>query len=431
MKERGITKKLNRLIFLSLLSLAAFVMTNNTAFAAMVHTDAWDTGDLLEWSPAGANAEVSVETTGGNPGGYLKTRSTIPWSYGYQAGAYTEKTELSGDYGFAPLITVSVDLKFFDATNFSGAYLRFRYLDAHFNGWIKLLTASPPLNVWQTYTVTINPIWTDSEARSAGWLTDHDLDPTADPSQSFSITMGNVYHPQVRLRGDDNIEAGIDNFSLSAVIFHADFENDTIDSEPLSANAIGEIELLNSTANGNLMLVQGPTSGFNTNSLLIHREAQTGNSPIFRAWPVDVVQSPYYSPYTSGTYTITWSSLSEQANGDFGFAAAGTFGGYSAFTVNYVNDGRIVYQDGDFNQGTTSPGPYFVDTGVTYTPGVPNTFTAVLDLDNLAFNLYIDGLLVGSDRNFQNALFTDLGYFWLYPNLSIAKKSVKWLYSLV
>jgi len=63
--------------------------------------------------------------------------------------------------------------------------------------------------VWQTYTVTINPFWTDAQASAAGWIKDDS------PVQSFANTMSDVYRPEIRLQGSGYMLAGIDNFSLT------------------------------------------------------------------------------------------------------------------------------------------------------------------------------------------------------------------------
>jgi len=66
---------------------------------------------------------------------------------------------------------------------------------------------------WQTFSVGLNPGWTDTQARAAGWLMDSDVFGVS-PSASFQTTMSNVYSAEVRISGTGNVNAGIDNFSL-------------------------------------------------------------------------------------------------------------------------------------------------------------------------------------------------------------------------
>ena len=191
----------------------ALVMAHSTGFTATPHSDAWDTGDLLSWTPnvsppsPQCTDNVSLQTTGGNPGGYLHIQY-----YCSLGGATTAKTELSGNYGFAQQVTISIDLKFLSYTGDLEAFLRFRYQDGTYNGWRYLLAQNPTINVWQTYTITINPFWTDSEALAAGWVKDFDNSTVV----SFAQTVSNVFHPEIRLEGGSSVEAGIDNFILSS-----------------------------------------------------------------------------------------------------------------------------------------------------------------------------------------------------------------------
>jgi len=181
--------------------------------AAVSYTDGWDVaGDLAGWRANTAWTNVEVSDTGGNPSGYLFTESDgSPNPSTYYAGALTEKEEFTGDYGFAPTVQISVDLKVLeDTSGLSGVYLRFRYLDSTYNGWRYLLTNAPAIGEWVTYTVTVDPNWSDIEATSAGWVQE-------DSSVSFSETMEEVYTAEVRLEGTGPIFAGIDNFTVGAV----------------------------------------------------------------------------------------------------------------------------------------------------------------------------------------------------------------------
>jgi hypothetical protein len=208
-------KKRNLSMFLCLLiCAAAFVMVGGSVSAATPFHDGWDIpGDLAGW---GTNTEwtyVEVVDTGGNPGGYLYTRSEgSPGANIYYAGTATRKAEFSGNYGFAPLIKVSVDIKVLSTTsNLDRVDLRFRYHSAEYNGWRYLFSDDPILDEWCTYSVTFDPTWTDEEARSAGWVTDHDVNPSATPSLPFEVTMADVWSTEVRFEAYGAVYACIDN----------------------------------------------------------------------------------------------------------------------------------------------------------------------------------------------------------------------------
>jgi hypothetical protein len=191
-----------------------------------------------------------------------------------------------------------------------------------------------------------------------------------------------------------------------AVVFNADFNADTPGQAPnLSPPgfpASDYITLQNAQTGGNSMLVQGPvTPGFSSNSLRIVKAAIIGNSPIFEGHQVLAC-----GPYDTGVYTVTWSSLSEQNNNNFGFAALVDTSNLSAFIVNYSADGNIKFQDGS---------GVVVTTGIPYSANVPQTFSAVVDLNANArtFDLSIDGVQVGSARPFYDTLFSGVDrFFW-------------------
>lgn len=145
------------------------------------------------------------------------------------------------------------------------------------------------------------------------------------------------------------------------------------------------------------MLVQGPAGSLVTNSLRIAKQASIGNSPTFEGHP-----DPAFGPYTSGLYRVSWRSLAE-ATQHYGFAALVAPGNYSAFTVNYSLDGFLKYQDGT--------GAH--DTGIPFTPNTAQRFEALVDLDARTFDLSVDGVSVGTGRQFQHEQFTGIDrFFW-------------------
>ena len=183
-------------------------------------------------------------------------------------------------------------------------------------------------------------------------------------------------------------------------VFHADFNDDTAgqppNKKPAGPPPGDSITLKNDQTGKNSILVHGPGSGFTTNSLRIHKETGKGNSPVFEGRP-----DPRLGPYKSGTYTVTWQSLSEQSNGKNGFAAIVDPGSRSAFAVTYAPDGTIKFRDGT---GT-------INTGITYTANVPQTFQAIIDLDKKHFSLFIDEVRVGYSRHLQERKFKHIDRF--------------------
>jgi hypothetical protein len=198
--------KLKHLFFL--IALQLFI---SNGLAVFPHVEEWDSGTLAGWTANTTSSTVVYVLTGGNPNGYIETRGPSPGSF--DIGALTDIADFTGDYAAAGITGASVDLNF-ENGQFDAAWIRFRYLDSTQNGWLYPLTDTFTPDVWQTYFVNFNPAWTDLEARSAGWLTDDDVIPSADPSVSFALTMATVYTAEVRISGDVNLLAGIDNFAV-------------------------------------------------------------------------------------------------------------------------------------------------------------------------------------------------------------------------
>ena len=182
-------------------------------------------------------------------------------------------------------------------------------------------------------------------------------------------------------------------------LFHSGFDLDAIgaapSAAPLGPPAADGITLWNGSSGGNSILVQGPSASFPANSLRVAKAAGAGNSPIFEAH-----LDPAFGPYTSGRYRVSWRSLAEAAQ-HYGFAAVVAPGNYAAFTVNYSLAGVL-----DFRDGTG-----VVHTGVPYSPGVAQQLEALIDLDVRTFDLWVDGVRVGSARPFQHHGFTSVDRF--------------------
>ena len=180
------------------------------AQASAYYTETWDSGSLEGWTVNTAASNVAVVNSGGNPGGYLNSWGTGLVIGTFDIGAQTYKTIFTGDFSAKGIIGVSVDTKFISGS-FDGAWVRFRYQDAAYNGWVYPLTSTYQTN-WQTFSFSLNPGWTDTQARAAGWLSDNEV--FGVPSPSFQTTMSNVFNAEVRISGTGDVEAGIDNFSL-------------------------------------------------------------------------------------------------------------------------------------------------------------------------------------------------------------------------
>ena len=178
--------------------------------AAASYTETWDSGSLAGWTVNTIKSNVAVVNSGGNPGGYLYSWGTGLVIGTLDIGAQTTSNVFTGDYSAKGIIGVSVDTIFISGS-FDGAWVRFRYMDASQNGWVYPLTSTYQNN-WQTFSFSLNPGWTDTQARAAGWLSDTDV--FGVPSPSFQTTMSNVYSAEVRISGIGNLEVGIDNFSL-------------------------------------------------------------------------------------------------------------------------------------------------------------------------------------------------------------------------
>ena len=196
----------------SLIALASVFVIQGHLYAAAIYTETWDNGLLNNWTGNTTLTTVEAFGSGGNPNGWLFSSGDVSGSF--DIGALTEKAEFTGNFNDVPIIKVSTDISFISG-GFDAAWLRFRYNGASHNGWVYSLTDSFPVDGWNEYSVVFDPTWTDAEAYAAGWLTDVEaVSPTAHPSESFALTMSDVYTAEVRLSGEGFLEAGIDNFQM-------------------------------------------------------------------------------------------------------------------------------------------------------------------------------------------------------------------------
>lgn len=194
----------------TLISASVFLLAIGNALAVYAHVEDWEGGSLAGWTENTLSSVVVYVANGGNPDGHIQTRRA--GDLNFDIGALTDIPDFTGNYAAAGINGAAVDLSFITGA-FDAAWLRFRYQDATQNGWRYPLTNVFP-DTWQTYAVAFNPAWTDLQARAAGWITDDDVDPLANPSVSFAQTLANVYTVEVRLAGEGSLIAAIDNFAV-------------------------------------------------------------------------------------------------------------------------------------------------------------------------------------------------------------------------
>jgi hypothetical protein len=259
----------------------------------------------------------------------------------------------------------------------------------------------PPidLNPETTYVIQwINP--PGSSGTILSWLTA--TTDTYPRGQAFG-TGGSPISP-----ADDFLFATYALATVAQIIFHADFNDEDEGSEPQeSPPGAPDNDSISITpgvppvdcSETNFFRVEAGGGGFTSNSLHIHNDAGIGCSPIFRGLP-----DPAFAPYDSGVFTIMWRSSSGQSNGSFGFSTAESL---SAYTVNYNSDGRITYQDASTEAGGPS-----IDTGALYQANVPQTFESMIDMTTRTFSLWIDGVQVASNRDFQRSFNQLTSYFF-------------------
>ncbi len=184
-------------------AISILILTTSGSMATVVQDFEVDLGG---WTANTTSSTVSHETTGGNPDKRL--RSTNNPNTPALVGALNLGSEWTGDYLTKGVTGVDFDVKF-ERGIFTDGKLRVRYQSSLFNGWHFVFENSPPVNVWTTYSVMLNPNWTDIEATNAGWVQETS-------SSSFANTMGDAYSLEIRVSGtSERINLDIDNISLN------------------------------------------------------------------------------------------------------------------------------------------------------------------------------------------------------------------------
>lgn len=209
-------KRVETFYFLVASVVIIVLQTTNIFAASTNYTETWDNNSLAEWTANTYASNVAVESSGGNPNGYLLTWGTLwpdgPYGETFDIGAMTQCPVFTGDFSSAGVTGMSVDMRFISGT-FDWAWLRLRYKDASHNGWMYSLTDTFG-NTWQTYSVNFSPDWNDVEAEAAGWHPDNYWLSGSSDSNSWQETLSDVYYTEVRISGVNDVNAGIDNFSI-------------------------------------------------------------------------------------------------------------------------------------------------------------------------------------------------------------------------
>ncbi len=188
-------------------------------------SEGWDAGDVNGWQ-GGSGTVIGVVPSGGNPDGYLS---------GENAGLImimSSTPPFAGNYATGGIREISVDTQLLSGTSVVGPAIRLRK-DASSNGWFfNLADTITPDGLWHTYTVPVNPAWSDQDAENAGWQ------PMDSPVVvSFADTMASVgyliFWDNQSVTGDI---AGFDNVTLACPLFADSFESGNISGWSSSAN---------------------------------------------------------------------------------------------------------------------------------------------------------------------------------------------------
>lgn len=168
--------------------------------------------DAAGFVPNTTSSVVVWTDPGGNPGGHILTRKDLSPPV-FDIGALTTSPEFTGDYATDGITGAGVDLNYM-TDNVDAAWLRFRK-DVFTNGWrFPLTDVFAPTNTWMSYSFAFDPTWADADAVAAGWVTDNDIDPAANPSPPFADVMSSVGRAEVRIASEGSTIVGIDNFRL-------------------------------------------------------------------------------------------------------------------------------------------------------------------------------------------------------------------------
>jgi PEP-CTERM motif len=204
-----------RTLPLWLLVTLAMWITPASADPMSGYIERWDvSGDLAGWGPNTTITSTSVIDAGGNPNGYLlSSGDQTGLSPTFDIGAETSLPQVTGSY-LGSLWQISFDLLLISGS-FDQTWLR---LNDGQNGWLYSLGADLTSTDWQSFSLILDPSWSDVEAMAAGWLSHPNVHfPAAIASNPWTDTLSNVGSVEIRISNVGFGEAGIDNFRLAAV----------------------------------------------------------------------------------------------------------------------------------------------------------------------------------------------------------------------
>lgn len=187
-------------------------------------SEGWDKQVLNGWGGF-VGTVVTVESSGGNPNGYLKGANTG------QVGMITSASPWFGDWP-DDVRELVVDVQAFGAGDgVVGPYIRLRR-DAMTNGWLYEVGSVIPIDgQWHRFALPLNPLWTDQEAEANGWL----LIPGTE-EWNWAEVMASLQYLMVVVEGVTIDEwAGFDNIRRDCGLFADDFESGDMSAWSLAA----------------------------------------------------------------------------------------------------------------------------------------------------------------------------------------------------
>jgi len=170
-----------------------------------VYFEGWDGGTTAGWEPTNSASAVTAASSGGNPGGYLAIGGESNASV--WIGALTTLPDATGDYWTSGVGVATLDLQFVSGSHLQ-VMLRFSGAGGASDGW--LFSIRGPFETgdsWKQFVVEINSLWTDEDARNAGWIKEQD-------ALGFHETMADVHSVGIQVLAVGPADVRLDNFRL-------------------------------------------------------------------------------------------------------------------------------------------------------------------------------------------------------------------------
>jgi len=166
--------------------------------------ESFETG-LAGWQPFISKTKAIHESSGGNPGGFIKADGQT------ELGFTTIDPKYTGNYSNKGFVEFEVDLVALQCVSVTKPQILVRF-DAGDNGW------SFPFNdfscnhkTWKTYKAPFKTSWSDAEAKAAGWVQ------VNGSTKTFSETMNHVGRLGLYMSVSWKIsQIGMDNFRINA-----------------------------------------------------------------------------------------------------------------------------------------------------------------------------------------------------------------------